>query len=320
MKQLRLFLLLIIANLPFIADAQIVYSNRKLSINTTQPNNIGLMINEWPKLQWTCKNKQNYLWIDLSPANPRFYGTGNKIIFYNTETNTYNSIEVASVFNHSDARSKKHVKSLNSGLQTLLKLNPVSYHWKNQHNDSSTVLKSTSKNSLTENDSTTISYGPAEESNLQYGFLAQEVEKILPDIVETNAGGAKLINYLALIPILVQSVQELQGIIEEQTITIEQLSSGQLYQQSPLKQENQILSCITNSVTGIALISTQLKDDIFSAKLIITSITGEHKSESQLSYTNPNLSVDISSWRHGIYMISLYVNDNLVDFSRLVKE
>lgn len=151
-------------------------------------------------------------------------------------------------------------------------------------------------------------------------FLHKKWKKILPDIVETNAGGAKLINYLALIPILVQSVQELQGIIEEQTITIEQLSSGQLYQQSPLKQENQILSCITNSVTGIALISTQLKDDIFSAKLIITSITGEHKSESQLSYTNPNLSVDISSWRHGIYMISLYVNDNLVDFSRLVKE
>lgn len=323
MKQLRLFLLWIIAIIPSIADAQIIYSNRKLSINTTQPNNIGLMINEWPKLKWTCKNEQNYLWIDIAPANPRFYGTGNKIVFYNTETNTYNSIEVANVLNHSDARSKKDVESLTSGLHTLLQLKPVSYHWKTQNDNSYAAMmkREPTNNTSAENDSITTPYGPAEESNLQYGFLAQDVEKVLPDIVESNAGGAKLINYIALIPILVQSIQELQGIIEDQTITIDQLSRGQQIQQKPvLQSSNKILYCSTNPTTGLVTISTQLIYDVSAAKIVISSITGELKTESQISYSNPIFSTDISSWQNGLYMVSLYVNNELADFYRLAKE
>ncbi|MDE5901205.1 MAG: tail fiber domain-containing protein [Muribaculaceae bacterium] len=320
MKQFKLLLLWIVAMTPLMADAQIVYSNRKLNINTSQTNNFGLIINEWHKLKWTCKNEKNYLWIDLAPANPRFYGTGNKIVFYNTETSTFNSIEVASVLNHSDARSKKDIETLTSGLHTLLQLKPVSYHWKTQNDESYAMTNGVLNNTLSENDSTTVSYGPAEESSLQYGFLAQDVEKVLPDIVENSSGGAKLINYIALIPILVQSIQELQGIIEAQTTTIEELSSGQQTLQKPLPQDNTILSCVPNLTTGIVSISTQLKDDVSSAKLVISSIKGEYKTESAISYINPNTSIDISSWQNGLCMVSLYVNNELTDFCRLSKE
>lgn len=53
-------------------------------------------------------------------------------------------------------------------------------------------------------------------SNLEIGLLAQEVEKILPSIVlYTDDKGKKLINYIALIPVLIESVKTLQAEVDE---------------------------------------------------------------------------------------------------------
>mgnify|MGYP002084472046 CR=1 FL=1 len=52
-------------------------------------------------------------------------------------------------------------------------------------------------------------------NNLEIGLLAQEVEKILPSIVYTDDEGKKLINYIALIPVLIESVKTLQAEVDE---------------------------------------------------------------------------------------------------------
>lgn len=52
-------------------------------------------------------------------------------------------------------------------------------------------------------------------SNLEIGLLAQEVEKILPSIVYTDDEGKKLINYIALIPVLIESMKTLQAEVDE---------------------------------------------------------------------------------------------------------
>jgi hypothetical protein len=64
----------------------------------------------------------------------------------------------------------------------------------------------------------------------QYGLIAQEVEKVLPDYV-TEVGFPdgkqfKTVNYMGLIPILVQSNKEQQVEIERQRVEIEQLKRG----------------------------------------------------------------------------------------------
>lgn len=48
----------------------------------------------------------------------------------------------------------------------------------------------------------------------EFGLLAQEVEKILPDVVLTDPDGKKLINYNALVPFLVKAVKELNEKLE----------------------------------------------------------------------------------------------------------
>lgn len=48
----------------------------------------------------------------------------------------------------------------------------------------------------------------------EIGLLAQEVEKVLPNIVLTDPDGNKLINYTAIIPIMIQSIKELKAEVE----------------------------------------------------------------------------------------------------------
>jgi len=48
-----------------------------------------------------------------------------------------------------------------------------------------------------------------------YGFIAQEMEKIYPELVDNNGAGQKTINYIELIPLLVLKINEMQKEIDE---------------------------------------------------------------------------------------------------------
>lgn len=52
-------------------------------------------------------------------------------------------------------------------------------------------------------------------ANQEIGLIAQEVETVLPSIVLTDPEGKKLINYTALIPLLIDAVKELQKEVDE---------------------------------------------------------------------------------------------------------
>jgi hypothetical protein len=46
------------------------------------------------------------------------------------------------------------------------------------------------------------------------GILAQEIEEILPEIVNTRESGIKAVNYMKLIPLLIESIKELKNEVE----------------------------------------------------------------------------------------------------------
>ena len=99
--------------------AQITYSQGKLTIGDVTPHKfLGMTIGGMAGTYWTCK-ANNFFQLDLSPASPRLAGTGDEVCFYNTETSTFNSIQVANVYNYSDERAKTNVKTIDGGLNTL---------------------------------------------------------------------------------------------------------------------------------------------------------------------------------------------------------
>lgn len=94
--------------------AQIKYSGGNICINEASKNTFyGLSIDKWPGMYWTCKG-HNFFQLDVTPINPRIAGTGNQVVFFNTATSTFNSIQVANVYNYSDERAKKNIHGLNS--------------------------------------------------------------------------------------------------------------------------------------------------------------------------------------------------------------
>ena len=49
-----------------------------------------------------------------------------------------------------------------------------------------------------------------EASRKRIGFLAQDVEKVLPELVKTDEDGVKSIDYIGFIPLLVESINEMR--------------------------------------------------------------------------------------------------------------
>ncbi|MBR4215322.1 MAG: tail fiber domain-containing protein [Bacteroidales bacterium] len=92
----------------------------------------------------------------------------------------------------SDRRLKTNITPLEKSLDKVMKLNGVTFNWD----------KSNPKNA---NASTT----------LQYGFIAQEIEKVIPELVSETSDGYKTVNYVGVIPVLTQAIQEQQQEIEQ---------------------------------------------------------------------------------------------------------
>lgn len=131
---------------------------------------------------------------------PRLAGHNNQIVFYNSQTSTFNSIQVSKVYNYSDARAKTSIQTLSNGLDIISKLRPVTYNFKSS---GSGVAKAA------------YAYNQYTGSNSEIGLLAQELETVLPNLVFTDDEGRKLVDYTALIPVLIDAVKTLRQEIEE---------------------------------------------------------------------------------------------------------
>ncbi len=320
MKIFKSIVIAAVCLLPTASVAQIRYHNKILNINgATEVGGTRIYVHDTSGLNWTCKSS-NFFKLDVTPSNPRIYGSGDQVVFYNTETSTYNNIRVASVYQQSDARSKQDISPLKSGLSTLVQLKPVSYRWKAPETSAPLAKKASAKG-----DSVQVSYGPANESGLQLGFLAQDVAQVMPEIVNTDENGNMMVNYTAMIPLLVESVKELQQsvvelnqTVEAQSMVIEQLSGNAAAKAA--KNTAKIISCTPNPTSGYVTITVEMADNVEKASLVISSIAGNREKSASISAEEQSVSLDLSMLKPGIHLVSLYVNNQLVDSCRLVKE
>lgn len=297
------------------SKAQIVYENDCLKINNpTNFSGFNVKVNVWDGFYWTCHNGSRFFHLDVSPLSPRLAGTGNRIVFFNSLTGIYNSIEVANVYNYSDARAKENIQPLAAGLNKILGLRPVSYSWKRNNSD---MLKTVATKTDTLN---TVSCGPEEDGALQYGFLAQEVEAVFPEAVKTNESGSKMINYTAMIPLLVQAIQELQATVEFQARKIEELASNGNMETLKADTKNKIVSCLPNPTTGNVEFKLMFDNSANSANLKICSLDGIEVKQLPVSTVTDIVFDNVSSLKAGVYIVFLIVDGKLCDSTRLIRE
>ena len=134
-------------------------------------------------------------------ASPTFTGTLNGVdaIFSGDITAaTVNGISTTP----SDKRLKTDIKPLSIGIEAIMKLNPVSYKKK-------------------------ISISSTDYSIKENGFIAQELQKIIPIVVKVGTDENKLlsVNYISIIPVLTKAMQEQQKQIADQQKQINDLKA-----------------------------------------------------------------------------------------------
>jgi hypothetical protein len=122
-------------------------------------------------------------------------GTGNVGIGTTAPTqklHVIGNILASGTITPSDKRLKSNIKNSNYGLKEVLKLEPVSYTKK-------------------------FSLDKAEKGEVkEIGFIAQDLQKVLPELVTENGTDKLLaVNYTSIIPILVKAIQEQQLEIEK---------------------------------------------------------------------------------------------------------
>lgn len=87
----------------------------------------------------------------------------------------------------SDRRLKKEVRDYEKALETIALLSGKEYYWKAEKFVDKPVDK-----------------------RLKFGFIAQEVETVLPNLVYKDQYGYKSVDYIQIIPILTNAIQSLQ--------------------------------------------------------------------------------------------------------------
>jgi hypothetical protein len=104
----------------------------------------------------------------------------------------------------SDGRLKTNITQISDPLKGILSLNGVNFFW------------NTSK------------YPELGLNNdPQIGFIAQEVEQVYPQLVNTSENGFKMVDYVKLVPVLVEAIKQQQLMIVDlrrQIIDLQQIS------------------------------------------------------------------------------------------------
>jgi len=100
---------------------------------------------------------------------------------------TTDLIVTGSLYNTSDMRLKDNIIEISKAkMDDLFTLNPVVFNYKND-----------------------------KTQKIHYGVLAQDVEKVFPELVEDNMSGYKTVNYQELLPLMLAKMKNMQEQIDE---------------------------------------------------------------------------------------------------------
>lgn len=234
--------------------------------------------------------------------------------------------------NTSDARDKKNIEELDYGLETLMKLKPVSYEW--NHDDLNVGTK--------------------------LGFVAQDLLEVVPEVVVTKekvenreTGEVTFeeaerygVFYDDLIPVLTKAIQEQQGTIEELTAENEELknrledvmdrmdlfeqdlqsccfssqSSSEIGGNNADSQDAELGQNIPNPFSESTIIRYYLPDGVNNAIIRITDMEGSPVEDVQLGIQRGTNQIEFQTqgFASGTYLYTLFVDGKFIDTKKMM--
>ena len=227
------------------------------------------------------------------------HNSGDTIFYYDTDRGNdfhFNCNVLASnIAVASDSRFKTDITPLESSLQNITSLSPVSYKLLPRFGENAVGGSGASEaipaGALSEKELRDIEYFNKFHQSLEndgphFGFLAQEVKEIYPELVHTDGNGYMYIDYIGMIPLLVNAIGELNEQIAQlkadndelnQSVMMAQQQRGVDYPSSQIADDffrNALYQNNPNPFSTSTTIKMSLRSDVEQAAIYIFDMQG----------------------------------------------
>lgn len=201
---------------------------------------------------------------------------------------------------YSDERFKKNIRSITSALSVIDKLDPKTYSWRKDE------FKDRGFNDAP-----------------QIGFIAQDLEKVIPEVVVTGSDGYKSVNYDMIIPILAQGIKELKLQVEnlqsQLSAADKKTSASTSVNQLNVAIDGFVLDQnIPNPFSNETVIKYRLTKEIKNASLMVYDLSGKQVTSFPLDLNASAITITSEKLSAGIYIYSVMADGKIMDSKRMV--
>jgi len=218
--------------------------------------------------------------------------------------------------NLSDKTLKENIRTVPNALDKVLKLRGVFYNFKNE------VLN---------NSKDTLTVIPDIKPKTELGFIAQEVENVLPEVVNTLDDGRKTVAYSNIVALLVEAIKEQENKIQQlqdevnsltelnnsKTKTKESPESNKTYLKD--RYESVLYQNNPNPFNTISEISCYIPETVQKAEIFVYDMQGVQLKKIELpSKGLVVLNFKASEFSPGMYLYSLISDGQEVDTKKMI--
>ena len=156
-------------------------------------------------------------------------------------------------------------------------------------------------------------------SKQHYALSADIIEEVFPDLVYKQENGKKAINYMEMIPLLVQCINELSTEVEALKEEYEKpMSRSTTSVSSNIKDNCVLLQNTPNPFTERTEIRFSLPDDARDAYIYIFDMTGKMLRQIPVDSSMQSVAINGYELSAGIYLYSLVINGKEIDTKRMI--
>ena len=163
----------------------------------------------------------------------------------------------------------------------------------------------------------------ADRNQLHYALDADQLEELYPDLVIKSDDGSKRINYVEMVPILVQAISELKDEIRD-------LRGGDAKRQTRALEGNNDVESVTllslgenrpNPFASTTVIPVNIPDDVQQAFIYVYDLTGKKVHQQNIMTRGKHdVTLDASVLTDGMYLYSLIADGKVVQTRRMIVE
>jgi Chaperone of endosialidase len=203
----------------------------------------------------------------------------------------------------SDARYKTDVNTIENGLNVVKQLRGTTYEFN------------------TEEKFETFDF----DNGLQSGFIAQEVEKVLPHSVFTDSKGYKSVNYVAVVPYLIEAVKELSTKNDDLQAQLDALRSGDASGKGAasvfdgVSTPAELFQNVPNPFNGVTEIRYSLPETVRAASLIVFDMNGKQLRSFDIAERGMgSVRLQANELSSGMYLYTLLADGKEIGTRRMI--